>query len=419
MWHNPARMPSCLRAGFLLAIAFATATILAAAPQTFKQLYDAHDWFGLRDAVARAKQTPELYRGAVAYAFHEPVAAQRSLRHVIAVSPKSDDAIEAHSLLVSVAQMNGDYPGTLAEIKTLQKIVPDPSGLENGAAFFMALAAFPKQFVAKPRSTTVATSVRGGNLFVPASINGTSAQCILDTGANFSVMSEGDARRFGLTVHEAPGSHGTDAAGGSVAFRVAFAERVSIGGFDLRNVTFLVARDDQQPFIDLPAASRSALGIPVLVALGSMKWHVDGRLEIGGPRVAGVRRDANLCFDGADLHAAAEYQGRPIDAFIDTGAEKSRLTTRFGADFPQALANAKTAVSTVRGVGGSAKARVAILERLTVRLGGRDLTLDSVETFLEQRDKRPDRFHLWAGFDLFRRAQTVTIDFRSMRMAVE
>jgi hypothetical protein len=101
--------------------------------------------------------------------------------------------------------------------------------------------------------------------------SGKAANYIFDTGANFSVLSESEARRLGLSVRGAPGSHGTDAAGTSVPYRVALAGRVSVGDFEVRNVLFLVARDDRQPFVDLPAGSRGVLGFPVALAFETIR----------------------------------------------------------------------------------------------------------------------------------------------------
>jgi predicted aspartyl protease len=120
-----------------------------------------------------------------------------------------------------------------------------------------------------------------GNLFVPVTVNGKTANYIVDTGADFSLMSKGEPKRLSLKVIEAPGSSTVDSSGTSVGFRLALADRLSVGEFELRNVVFLVARDDQQPFVDLPADSHGVPGIPVVVAFETLRWSADGRFEIG------------------------------------------------------------------------------------------------------------------------------------------
>jgi len=42
-------------------------------------LYSTRQWFSLRDAVARVN-APAFYRGAVAWAFHQPGTAEKQLR---------------------------------------------------------------------------------------------------------------------------------------------------------------------------------------------------------------------------------------------------------------------------------------------------------------------------------------------------
>ncbi len=403
----------------IVALACALVAAADAAPTSFRTLYEAHRWFDLRDAVAADSHAPGLYRGAVAYAFHNLAAAEKLLRAVVRAAPRSEEAIEAHSLLISVAQMNGDYGGALTEIRTLRPIVPDASGLATGESFFTALASYPRQSIASRQGATVPSSIRGGNLFVPASVNDREITCIIDTGANFSLISEGDARRLSLEIRDAPGVRGTDSSGASVPFRIAVARRLAVGGFVLRNVVFLVAGDDQQPFVDLPAGSRAVLGMPVLLAFETLRWTRNGTFTLGMRTVRTPVSDANVCFDGADAYAAATYQGKRIDVFLDSGATKTRLTAAFGRDFPAALEKAQTHSSTVRGVGGSATVEVAQLEPFMLRLADADLRLDSVEALLKDPDGRTNRFHVWVGFDLLSRARTWTLDFRSMKLTID
>ena len=404
---------------FFAVLLLTAGAVAAAGAEPLKALYEAHEWFELRDAVVAARDAPALYQGAVACAFHDLRAAEKHLRRVVAAAPRSADAIEAHGMLITVAQMDADYGRALAEIRALQPIVSDSGGLENGAAFFSALAALPRQGVAMRRAATVRCSLDQGNLFIPVAVNGHAAAYIVDTGANFSLISEGEARRLGLAIHEAPGSNVSDAAGANVAFRLALAERLSIGAFELRNVAFLVGSDEHQPFADLPPTSRGVIGIPVLLALEAIRWHADGRFEVGVPGPRGTRRDANLCFDGVNPHVNAQYQGRPIRVFLDLGATKTRLMPAFARDFPEAIQDAKTGQSTIRGVSGSANVDAAFLQNVALQVGGRDLRLPSAEVLLQDLPGKRERFHVWAGPDLFAAARAVTVDFRSMRLVVE
>ncbi len=397
----------------LRTVAILLAAWWAAAGQTGKELYDTHQWFALRD-LTRSTDTVSLYRGAVAYASGDLEMAERELRR--ASRGGSDDAVEARGLLISVAQTRGEYRKALAIIREIQAMRPGERDLDNGAAFFGALQSYPKQRVTRRRRALVRYSLREGNLFLPVSVNGRDASYIFDTGANFSVISESEAKRLGLSVSSAPGMHGSDAIGSKVEMRVAVANRVSIGGFEIRNVVFLVAADERQPFVDLPAESRGVLGFPVALAFETMRWTAGGEFEIGFKARRSAKVDGNLCFDGANPIVRGEYRGKPVNIFLDTGSTKTRLMPGLAKAFPEVLKGTKSVASTMRGVGGSAPVDVRMIPNFTVRIGGGDAGLDEVE-LLAEAPGGPPRFHIWAGLDLFQ-GRNVVLDFRSMRLGL-
>jgi hypothetical protein len=391
---------------------------LAADSQPLKTLRDAHEWFKLRDAV-EAAQAPALYRAAAAYAFHDLREAEKQLRLVIRAAPKSGEALEARGLLIYVAQMRSDYQRAIEEIRRIQALTPSSHGLDNGAALFGAMGAFPRQKVSRRRFATVRHRIHDGNLFLPVSVNGKAGDYIFDTGANFSLVSEEEARRLGLTIRNSPGAYTTDSAGTHVAFRIAQAERLAVGDCEIRNVVFMVVSDAQQPFVDLPVGSRAVLGLPLALAFETIRWNNEGRFEIGFDAPRFPRRDANLCFDRTDPVAKIEYQSRPMRMFLDTGAALTRLMPLFAADFPDTMKGAKTGVATVRGVGGSVQLGAATLPEFAVRMGSREVSLRSAQVLLKNPDGGAARFHVWGGLDLFEHVRSVTIDFRSMRFIVE
>jgi hypothetical protein len=331
----------------------------------------------------------------------------------------SEDAIEAHGILIYLAQMQAKYPRALAEIRAIQAARPGIQGLENGAALFAFLSALPEQRVLRRRPATLRFRMIDGNLFVPVTVNGIRANFLFDTGANFAVISESEARRLGMEIRDAPGAHSNDAAGTRMPVRLALARRVRAGGFEIENVPFQVARDDQQPFASLPAGSRGVLGIPVALAFETVRWRADGRFEIGVRLPRTTVSAANLCFDTANPIVSAEYAGKPVHVFLDTGATVARLTPAFARDFPDALRNAARGVATVRGVGGKTEKPKAELRGFRLRIGGGEAALEQIEVLLEDIPAPAVRAHVWVGLDLFSGTRAVTLDFRSMRFRLE
>lgn len=101
---------------------------------------------------------------------------------------------------------------------------------------------------------TFACDVSSAGLRLNGSANGQSVSWLLDTGANFSVISDAEAVRLGMRINETSGRAG-DLAGGSVAARTATAERLTIGSTEMRGVTFLVTPASEMPWKELPAGN--------------------------------------------------------------------------------------------------------------------------------------------------------------------
>ena len=268
----------CLRAILL----FWASTCLTASLRVpdLKKLYDEHRWFELRDAIDET--APAFYRGAVACVFNDGSRCEKTFRSVIGSAPRSEDAAEARGLLLSLYHRGGRFRRAVAEIDGLLATYPDNTSLKSARALFGALARYPDQAIARRRHSTIRYRMKAGNLFVPVSIRGRAGHYIVDTGADFSLISESEARRLGLMVHDG-GAGVTDITGGTVGVRTAVADELQVGETRLRHVGFLVVRDDQQPFADLAPDERGVLGLPALLAFDAFRWTADDAFEIAFP----------------------------------------------------------------------------------------------------------------------------------------
>ena len=89
-----------------------------------KSLYERHQWFELRDEIARQADVPALYRGAVAAAFNNRKEAETILRDLIAAAPGPNAAYEAHKWLVFYLRA-GQYGQAVAETRAKWVALPD------------------------------------------------------------------------------------------------------------------------------------------------------------------------------------------------------------------------------------------------------------------------------------------------------
>ena len=400
----------------VLLLALSTCLAASTAGPNWKALYDAQQWFELRDAIERT--APPLYRGAVACAFNEVEECEKTLRSIIRSNPASEEAGEARGLLIYFYQRSGHFRRALAEIDALLAVDPNNESLKSARDLFGALSQYPDQTVAKRQPSAAPFRIKAGNLFVPVSINGGEGSYILDTGANFSTMSESEARRLGLAIQRG-GASITDMTGRSMGARTTVVNELRVGATRLRHVAFLVVGDDQQPFIDLTPNERGVLGIQVLLALEAFRWTLDGTFEIVGPTQPRSRREANMCFDGATPVTEARFGDRRITMHLDTGAVDTQLWPRFASDFATLLTQAGVpGTKRVTGVGHRVSVASVVMPELLLRIGGIETVLRPAYVLVSETSAAGQRHHGNLGMDLMGQVRSVTIDFRSMILAL-
>jgi len=267
--------------------------------------------------------------------------------------------------------------------------------------------------VANVRSSTFHGSVSRDGIVLPVSIHGETAHWALDTGANFSLISEKEAAMFGAAVDDSSASV-TDSAGGAAKIRTAVIDELSIADTRLRNVAFLVLSDSQEPMSDLQPGQRGLIGIQVPVALQSLAWKSDGTFETGAAAASRKNRDENLCFDGTTPVTRVLFYGKLLDFELDSGEQSgSQLWTRFADDFATLLKERGTkSKKKVTEVGGSNERDIIELPEMHFRVGGFDATLRPARVYSKPVGNKFHYGHL--GMDVLSQAREVRLDFASM-----
>lgn len=395
-----------------IVLAVAVSAVAASAPPHPKTLYEQHRWVELREALA--KGGPALYRGAVANAFNDPAVAEGLLRSVIKSNPRSEEADEAHKMLSRLYMRMGRYHTLARNFDEWSAAFPNRSDLPAERADVAGFRGLPDQTANAPQASTLR---HDGSIFLPLSIDGGSAKYFFDTGAWLSCMSESEAKRLGLAIRDSPGTLGTTT-GASIGFRTAVAGEVIVGKTHLRNVSFAVFPDDQEPWSQLPPGQRGILGIPVLLAVRTWRWAIDGSLEIGMDSGRGDPSKTNLVFDDNHLLVAMHLQGRRIFATLDTGAETTDLYGAFAEEFAALIKGAGGKDSTeVRGIGHAETFDSVTLPELTFLLGGAEASLRPAHVILKRMGA--PRCVGNVGLDLLRQADAFRIDFSSMSLMLE
>ncbi len=259
------------------------------------------------------------------------------------------------------------------------------------------------------------------DFFIPLAVNGKPARYGFDSGMDISFISEAEANRLRLPIHDVSAASLQDGASGNdVPIRFVVADRLTVGGVELRHVVFLVTRNDAMPFVELPRDKQGILGLPVLVAFGTMRWTRDRVLRIGMDSDRSDTAHPNMCFQGVSLVVEGTFRTQQIDAWLDTGSGKSYLTQRFAHQFPDVIdADGKEASALLRGVGGSTEVRVVAVPEIKFSAGGADLVMRPAQVL--PKDERVDRdwYHVWLGMDLLGTMREISLDFKSLTFSLK
>jgi clan AA aspartic protease (TIGR02281 family) len=389
----------------------------AADADQLRALADSHQWFALRDAVQNMAHPPLLYRGAVACAFNDVKRCEQDMQRVVHGGSAADRA-DAHGFLMVLDAMAGRFRLAMIDSKERLKLRGTLSAPDGLHAVLSAFGQYADLTVVSRRPSSVPYERAAGHLLIPVSINGGSARYILDTGANFSGVTESEAKRLGLKTSEVHAHNLGDSTGRGFSLgKLAIADRMEIGNLRLKNVPFMVVDDDLDAFAELPADARGAIGMQVLLACGTIRWNSAGTVELGGHAERASVGRANLCFDGLQPLAEGSFGSAKLVFVLDTGDSESHLSSRFAREFAALVKErGKPDTWSLSGLGGTVEAQTTILPDFRLEVGGLAAALQPVHVLGKVAGS--EFHHGVIGMDFLDQATEVTIDFRAMRMTL-
>jgi len=382
-----------------------------------KSLYDAHQWFKLRDAIADG-EAPLFYRAAVACVFNDPQSCEQLAGEFLKSAPPPELAGKAHDLLDGLYFRTRRFRLALSELEAQIEVHPSADA-QNARALYRALSQLPEQSVVERRESTI--HVLHKDDFVPVTLNGQPFKAFVDTGANVSVIAESAAKRLGLAVLDAGGARLGESSGTGVNLtRVAVADSLTIGNIRLKNVAFTVVSDRAQPFDGWNPGKRYVLGMQVLLACRTMRWEgafPRAALQLDAPAGPKNLSNATLSMDGSTPVVAAECNGHKLTLVLDTGMGRSVLHAGFAKEFPQLVnRSGKSATRFLSGFGGDARVETMTLPALTLRFGGYDTVFRHIDVYM--KGSQSGWLDGLLGTDFLNKAREVTIDFESMMVSL-
>jgi predicted aspartyl protease len=361
-----------------------------------------------------ADATSELDRGARAAAFNDASQTERLLRRVIRSQPRMEAASQAHELLSRLYLRSGQFQSAIQNLDQWTLAFPDRDDVRREREDLEQFRGLPNQIVVQKRHSILRHD-EAGDFSIPLSVNGGEAVYLLDTGAWLSVMSESDAKRFGLRIREGSGRIG-DASGKGVSIRTAVAKEVMIGGIRFQDVSFAIV-PNEGPWAAVPPGHAGIVGMPLINALGVVQWSARGDWDIAGGS-ATTHGARNLTFSGNHLVLSSTTFSRPIFGVVDTGAATSDLNGNFAEQFADVIARTGTRERhDITGLGGTASVDGVVLPAVLFDIRGISVALRPAHVTLDRAASLGGRCCIGnIGLDVLTQTGYLTFDLTSMTL---
>ncbi len=345
-------------AGLALSILILLAAPTAAAAEDRRDALWS-DPAALRTALAARGDDPLL--GGLLAAFETRDAAATAMLGSYLASAADDPAaaLAARTALGMVLLRSGSYrdaavmfeaartsPGLSAERqRDLQQTHAVASALENAAPQVRANFAV---------GSVPVTRDKAGLARVPVTINGTARALVFDTGANFSVVMESEAKVLGIRII------GNTAGIGSVTqtstpSKIGLADRLTIGGVTFANAVFLVLPDASLTFAGGAYTIPGIVGYPVIAQLERVSVGRDaaGTEQVAWQASAGTRGTRDLYVNGLTPNFLVRVADGPLALFaLDTGANHSSFRPALLIAQPDLGKDARDATARIGSAGG-------------------------------------------------------------------
>ena len=287
---------------------------------------------------------------------------------------------------------------------------------EDDAKVAQILRDAPAQTITLNGTTNLKTERNPINsLNVELTVNGVRGPWLLDTGANFSVVTKRFAERLGLKLLEGASQTQAGITGIENPLRVALLPTLEMGGATLHNVVVLVLEDTSLN-ISLGKESyqiNGIIGYPVFQALGTVTFRHEGEFQAGGPPQA-AGKGARMFMKELTPIIECEVEGKELPFSFDTGASDTDLFVRYLKQFHNESRTWKKGKSLSAGAGGVVKLKIYMQPELRLGIGDKVVTLKKVA--IHRSGTGTDMAELYGnlGQDVVANFESFTLDFVGM-----
>lgn len=257
-----------------------------------------------------------------------------------------------------------------------------------------------------------------GSIDTELMVNGIREHWLLDTGANFSVVSGSFAQRLGLKFLPGVGQTTAGITGIENPLQVALLPTLQMGGAKLHNVVVMVL-DDANLKINMGKQTyqiNGIIGYPVFQALGTVTFY-SGEFEAGDKARSngdGTRMYMKLLTPVIDCGV----EGRNLPFTFDTGASATNLSVRYYNQFRGKSRTWQKGHTKSFGAGGIVKRTIYLQPQLSLDIGDKTAILKHVAIFTSPMGSQIDDLYGNLGQDVVAKFESFTLDFSTMSLSL-
>lgn len=286
------------------------------------------------------------------------------------------------------------------------------AGIKNSAEITKGLADVPPQTIERSGDVDLKYKRDLVNLIrIPVTMNGETENFIFDTGANFSTISESQAKKMGIKMLNANFAV-TSSSKSAVDSKLGIADKLEIGNMIFRNVVFIVLPDKSLKFAGGIYKIKGIIGLPVIEQMQHVQITKDHFISSLTPDT--TRHDFNLGLEGNTPFVSVSFFGVDKSYVFDTGAAGSVFGTKFNNTYHDSLQDPKESTQHVGGAGGMQKVNTKVVKNVRYTFAGKSGTLKRIAIQMNGVADALGNHYGIVGEDIFMQWKTMTIDFVEM-----
>lgn len=352
--------------------------------------YKEKNFFKLDELMSKIKfniANPDLvlYRATIDNVFNKPEESNQLINVLLKEQPKyfNDTVVkELYYMRSANAYRLQNYKSAYFDdsiIVNRYRNVCDSSEIEtrnDDISIFRSIMDVPKMEIKMPENSKVPMKRDVAGLQnVPVSLLNDTVDFVFDTGAEFSVIIESVAKKYGVKMLDGKVRTGTSTSK-KVEGHMGLLT-IRLGTIELKDVAFIVLPDSSLTFDNGLYVIKGIIGFPVIYSLTDFTIRDDKFLMVSQKHLE--PRDKNFAIDGQYIIIRVTANNDTLPFIFDSGNAATFLSSSFFTKYKnEIVGKCKKGKVETGGAGGIDKAEAYILDSLDMSAGNSRYTLDSL-----------------------------------------